>query len=180
MPSIEQVRLVSSGTEAAMSAVRLARAATGRDRILKFAGGYHGHADALLAAAGSGVATLGIPSTPGVPAAAVADTIVCPYNDAAAVADAFSRHGDSLACVLVEPVAGNMGVVPPEPGFLEELRSLCDSAGSLLALRRGDHGLPGCAWRRTGALRRDAQTSRSSGRSSAAACRSARSAAALS
>ncbi len=132
VPSIDQVRLVSSGTEAAMSAVRLARAETGRDRILKFAGGYHGHADALLAAAGSGVATLGIPSTPGVPAAAVADTIVCPYNDAAAAADAFSRHGDSLACVLVEPVAGNMGVVPPEPGFLEELRSLCDSAGSLL------------------------------------------------
>ncbi len=132
VPSIDQVRLVSSGTEAAMSAVRLARAETNRDRILKFAGGYHGHADALLAAAGSGVATLGIPSTPGVPAAAVADTIVCPYNDAAAAADAFSRHGDSLACVLVEPVAGNMGVVPPEPGFLEELRSLCDSAGSLL------------------------------------------------
>ena len=115
-----------------MSAVRLARAATGRDRILKFAGCYHGHADALLAAAGSGVATLGIPSTPGVPAAAAADTIVCPYNDAGAVADAFSRYGEGLACVLVEPVAGNMGVVPPEPGFLEALRSLCDAAGSLL------------------------------------------------
>ena len=132
VPSIEQVRLVSSGTEAAMSAVRLARAATGRDRVLKFAGCYHGHADALLAAAGSGVAALGIPSTPGVPAAAAADTIVCPYNDAGAAADAFSRYGDSLACVLVEPVAGNMGVVPPEPGFLEALRTLCDSAGSLL------------------------------------------------
>ena len=132
VPSIEQVRLVSSGTEAAMSAVRLARAATGRDRILKFAGCYHGHADALLAAAGSGVATLGIPSTPGVPAATAADTIVCPYNDAGAVADAFSRYGEGLACVLVEPVAGNMGVVPPEPGFLEALRSLCDAAGSLL------------------------------------------------
>ncbi len=157
VPSIEQVRLVSSGTEAAMSAVRLARAATGRDRILKFAGGYHGHADALLAAAGSGVATLGIPSTPGVPAAAAADTIVCPYNDAGAVADAFDRYGEGLACVLVEPVAGNMGVVPPEPGFLEALRSLCDSAGVAARLRRGDHGLSRRARRRAGALRRRAR-----------------------
>jgi glutamate-1-semialdehyde 2,1-aminomutase len=132
VPSIEQVRLVSSGTEAAMSAVRLARAATRRDRVLKFAGCYHGHADALLAAAGSGVATLGIPSTPGVPAAAAADTIVCPYNDVDATTEAFARYGESIACVIIEPVAGNMGVVPPEPGFLEALRSLCDSAGSLL------------------------------------------------
>lgn len=132
VPSIEQARLVSSGTEAAMSVIRLARGATGRDRILKFAGCYHGHADALLAAAGSGVATLGIPSTPGVPAAAAADTIVCPYNDVAAVTEAFDRYGDGLACVIVEPVAGNMGVVPPEPGFLETLRTLCHSAGALL------------------------------------------------
>jgi len=128
VPSVEQVRLVSSGTEAAMSAVRLARAATGRDRLVKFAGGYHGHVDALLAQAGSGVATLGIPSTPGVPAAVTADTAVYPYNDLAAVDLAV----DGAAAVLVEPIAGNMGVVPPEPGFLEGLRGLCDEAGALL------------------------------------------------
>ena len=132
VPSIDQVRLVSSGTEAAMSAIRLARGATGRDRVLKFAGCYHGHVDALLAAAGSGVAVLGIPSTPGVPAAAAADTIVCPYNDAEAVTEVFARYGDTLACVIIEPVAGNMGVVPPAPGFLAALRRFCDDAGALL------------------------------------------------
>jgi glutamate-1-semialdehyde 2,1-aminomutase len=132
VPSVEKVRLVSSGTEAAMSAVRLARGFTRRDRILKFEGCYHGHADALLASAGSGLATLGIPASPGVPAGATADTIVCPYNDVDAAAAAVERHGEGLACVLVEPVAGNMGVVPPDPGFLAALRALCDASGALL------------------------------------------------
>jgi glutamate-1-semialdehyde 2,1-aminomutase len=131
-PSVEKVRLVSSGTEASMSAIRLARGFTHRDRILKFAGCYHGHADALLASAGSGLATLGIPSSPGVPSGAAQDTIVCAYNDADAAAAAVARWGEGLACVIVEPVAGNMGVVPPEPGFLEALRSLCDASGALL------------------------------------------------
>jgi glutamate-1-semialdehyde 2,1-aminomutase len=132
VPSVEKVRLVSSGTEAAMSAIRLARAATSRDRVLKFAGCYHGHADALLASAGSGLATLGIPSSPGVPTAAARDTIVVPYNDVDAAADAVAHYGEGLACVIVEPVAGNMGVVPPAPGFLEVLRRLCDASGALL------------------------------------------------
>src|SRR5947207_8108446 len=132
VPSLELVRLVSSGTEAAMSAVRLARAATRRDRILKFAGGYHGHADALLAEAGSGLATLGIPATPGVTSGAAEDTIVVPYNDVDATAAAVERWGEGLAAIVVEPVAGNMGVVPPEPGFLEALRDLCDASGALL------------------------------------------------
>ncbi len=132
VPSVERVRLVSSGTEAAMSAIRLARAATRRDRVLKFAGCYHGHADAFLASAGSGLATLGIPSTPGVPSAVTADTIVCEYNDVDGVAAAVERHGEGLAAIVVEPVAGNMGCVPPAPGFLEALRLLCDAAGALL------------------------------------------------
>jgi glutamate-1-semialdehyde 2,1-aminomutase len=132
VPSVEMVRLVSSGTEAAMSAIRLARGATRRDRILKFAGNYHGHADALLAEAGSGVATLGIPSSAGVPGDVTAHTIVSPYNDLDAAAAAVAQYGEGLACVIVEPVAGNMGVVPPAPGFLDGLRALCDASGALL------------------------------------------------
>ncbi len=132
VPSVEMVRLVSSGTEAAMSALRLARAATRRDRVIKFAGCYHGHVDSMLVSAGSGLATLGIPSSPGVPVAVAADTIVCDFNDADGVALTVAEHGEGLAAIVVEPVAGNMGVVPPAPGFLEALRSLCDASGALL------------------------------------------------
>jgi glutamate-1-semialdehyde 2,1-aminomutase len=132
LPSVEMVRFVCSGTEAAMSAIRLARAATGRKKILKFEGCYHGHADALLVGAGSGVATLGIPGSPGVPEEFVRLTVQAPYNDLGAVEDAFRSHGPELACVIVEPVAGNMGCVPPVRGFLAGLRELCDRAGALL------------------------------------------------
>jgi glutamate-1-semialdehyde 2,1-aminomutase len=132
VPSVEKVRLVSSGTEAAMSTVRLARGFTARDRILKFAGCYHGHVDALLASAGSGLATLGLPSSPGVPTAVTKDTIVCPFNDVDAAAAAVAQYGEGLAAILVEPVAGNMGVVPPADGFLLALRRLCDASGALL------------------------------------------------
>lgn len=130
--SVEKLRLVSSGTEAAMTAVRLARGATGRAKIVKFAGGYHGHVDALLVAAGSGVATLGIPGSAGVTDATVADTLVAPYNDDDAVDALFAAHGDDIAAVLVEPVAANMGLVPPAPGFLAGLRRRCDTSGALL------------------------------------------------
>src|SRR5438067_3677129 len=125
VPSCEKVRLVNSGTEAAMSAVRLARGATGRERVVKFAGCYHGHSDALLAAGGSGLATLGLPGSAGVPSSAVGDTVVVPYNVVPEV-------GDDVACVIVEPVAANMGLVPPAPGFLEGLRAACDQVGALL------------------------------------------------
>ena len=130
--SIEKVRFVSSGTEAAMGAIRLARGATGRSGIVKFAGCYHGHADCLLVAAGSGALTLGVPSSPGVPPGAAADTIVAAYNDLGSAALAFEQNQGKIAAVLVEPVAGNMGVVPPAPGFLAGLRRLCDDAGALL------------------------------------------------
>jgi glutamate-1-semialdehyde 2,1-aminomutase len=132
VPSVEMLRLVNSGTEATMSALRLARGATGRNRIIKFEGCYHGHADSLLAAAGSGVATLGIPGTSGVPQGAVADTIVVPYNDLDAVGTAFERHDDEIAALIVEPVAANMGLVSPGEGFLPGLRKLCDDHGAVL------------------------------------------------
>jgi glutamate-1-semialdehyde 2,1-aminomutase len=132
MPTVEMVRFVNSGTEATMSALRLARAVTGRDRVVKCAGAYHGHADAFLAAAGSGVATLGIPGSPGVPLAAVADTIVVPYNNVAAVAAVLDREGESVAAVIVEPIAGNMGCVLPRPGYLPALRALTTRYGVLL------------------------------------------------
>src|SRR5262245_2439845 len=131
-PSIELVRMVSSGTEATMSAIRLARGHTGRDRIVKFEGCYHGHTDSLLVKAGSGLTTFGPPNSAGVPAGVARDTIVLPYNDTSAVQDAFERQGDQIACIIVEPVAGNMGCVPPRPGFLETLRRVADQHGSLL------------------------------------------------
>jgi glutamate-1-semialdehyde 2,1-aminomutase len=150
VPSVEKIRLVSSGTEATMSAVRLARGFTGRDIILKFAGCYHGHADALLASAGSGVATLGLPGSAGVPAEAVAGTVVVPYNDEAGLDEAFARHGPQLAAVIVEGVAANMGLVPPADGFLAGLRRRCTDVGALLIMdevitgfRLGDDGAQG-------------------------------------
>jgi glutamate-1-semialdehyde 2,1-aminomutase len=131
-PSIEMVRMVSSGTEATMTAIRLARGFTGREKIIKFTGCYHGHADSLLVKAGSGVATLGIPGSPGVPRSLAELTITLPYNDAEAVRSAAARYGEEIACIIVEPVAGNMGVVQPKPGFLETLREVTKANGSLL------------------------------------------------
>jgi glutamate-1-semialdehyde 2,1-aminomutase len=132
MPSMERMRLVSSGTEATMSALRLARGFTGRSKFIKIDGGYHGHADALLAAAGSGVATLGLPGSAGVTLGAVADTILVPFNDEAAMAAAFTANPGDVAALIIEPIPGNMGLVPPKPGYLQALRRLCDSHGALL------------------------------------------------
>jgi glutamate-1-semialdehyde 2,1-aminomutase len=132
MPAVEMVRCVNSGTEATMAALRLARAATGRDVVLKFAGCYHGHADSFLVKAGSGVATLGLPDSPGVPAALAALTVTVPFNDAGAVSEVFARRGGDIAAVIVEPYVGNAGFIPPEPGFHATLRALCDRHGALL------------------------------------------------
>ena len=134
MPSIERLRMVSSGTEATMSAIRLARGHTGRDKIVKFEGCYHGHSDSLLIKAGSGALTLGVPSSPGVPAGLAEHTITLEYNNISAVNEAFDEMGEQIACVIVEPIAGNMNMVPPVEGFLESLRTRCTDAGALLIL----------------------------------------------
>ena len=132
VPGMEMIRMVNSGTEATMSAIRLARGYTGRDKIIKFEGCYHGHSDSLLVKAGSGALTLGVPSSPGVPNCLADHTITLSYNDIEQVAEVFSEIGDQIACIIVEPVVGNMNCVPPIPGFLEELRSCCNKSGALL------------------------------------------------
>ena len=135
-PSMDRVRMVNSGTEATMSAIRLARGFTGRDKIIKFEGCYHGHADGLLVKAGSGAATLGVPDSPGVPASYAQNTITLPYNDSEALEKVIKKEWKSIACVIVEPLAGNMGCVPPVTGFLEELRECCDRSGARSGRRR--------------------------------------------
>ncbi len=155
LPSMDQVRLVNSGTEATMSAIRLARGYTGRDRIVKFEGCYHGHADSLLVNAGSGALTLGVPSSPGVPAALAELTLTLPFNDADRVAELFEQQGEQIACLIVEPVAGNMGCIPPVEGFLPRLRQLCDQYGVLLIfdeVMSGFRVAPGGAQQRYGVV----------------------------
>ena len=132
VPSIEKVRMVNSGTEATMTAIRLARGYTGRDKILKFEGNYHGHADALLVKAGSGALTLGVPNSPGIPEDFAKHTLTVEYNNIDSVKDIFAQYGDQIACIIVEPVAGNMNCIPPVPGFLEGLRTICDDYSSVL------------------------------------------------
>lgn len=134
MPNMEMVRMVNSGTEATMSAIRLARGYTKRDKIVKFEGCYHGHADCLLVKAGSGALTLGQPNSPGVPADFAKHTLTCTYNDLASVAATFASYGSEIACIIVEPVAGNMNCIPPQPGFLQGLRAICDQYGALLII----------------------------------------------
>lgn len=150
MPGMDMVRMVNSGTEATMSAIRLARAHTGRDTIVKFEGCYHGHSDSLLIKAGSGALTLGVPSSPGVPAVLADHTMTLTYNDPEGVREAFAEHGDRIACIIVEPVTGNMNCIPPAPGFMDTLREVCSASGALLILdevmtgfRFGLHGAQG-------------------------------------
>ena len=158
MPSMERIRFVSSGTEAAMSAVRVARAATKRDKIIKFEGCYHGHADSFLVQAGSGAMTLGVPTSPGVPKAAAADTLLARYNDLESVQQVFSRNSGSIAAIIVEPIAGNMGLVPPQDGFLDGLRNAVPSRRRAPDLRRSHLGVQGVHGRRPEDHRRSVRT----------------------
>lgn len=153
VPGLDMVRMVNSGTEATMSAIRLARGFTGRDKIIKFEGCYHGHSDSLLVKAGSGALTMGVPSSPGVPAALAEHTLTLPFNDSSAIEECFNRLGDEVACVIVEPVAGNMNCIPPEPGFLETLRTQCTRHGTVLIFDEVMTGFrvgPNCAVGRFG------------------------------
>ena len=144
VPAMDMVRMVNSGTEATMSAVRLARAATGRDLIIKFEGCYHGHADSFLVKAGSGALTLGVPNSPGVPPAIADLTLTLPYNDLEAVQDCLASRGQEIAAIIVEPVAGNMNCIPPVAGYLEGLRSACERARLPVDIRRSDDRVPRC------------------------------------
>ncbi len=176
VPSMEQVRMVNSGTEATMSAIRLARGYTGRDKIVKFEGCYHGHADSLLVKAGSGALTLGQPNSPGVPADFAKHTLTCVFNDLDSVREAFTQYGSEIACIIVEPVAGNMNCIPPVPGFLEGLRAICDEFGALLILDEVMTGFRVSLRGAQGYYNID-QISPPSARSSVPACRSVPSAA---